>query len=116
MKRINFKINTERIEKQYWIDRLGNTHKFKGDLSKEYASFHSEIARTIYPDSNRPKDILMDLGWVMIGSVVYSIPIIHKKPTKLQIDKLIELDLYKRLHILHNSHYINFDEDYLKLV
>lgn len=58
----------------------------------------------------------MDLGWVMIGSVVYSIPIIHKNPTKLQINKLIKLDLYKSLHILHNSHYINFDEDYLKLL
>lgn len=70
-KRYNIKNNKERQQKEFWIDRSGKIHRFKGDLSKEYASIHSEIAAQLYPESNRPTDILTNLGWVMVGSTVY---------------------------------------------
>ena len=96
-KKYNIEINKERRQKQYWIDRLGEIHKFEGDLSLEYTSLHNEIAAQFYPESNRPTDILMDLGWVMVGSVVHPRPIIHKEPSQAQINKLFELDLYQWL-------------------
>ena len=110
-KKYNIETNKERKQKEYWIDRSGKIHKFKGDLSKEYASLHSEIATQLYPESNRPTDILMNLGWVMVGSTVYSHPIIHKAPSQAQINKLYELDLYKWLTFQHNGYYIKYDEN-----
>lgn len=110
-KKYNIEINKERKQKEYWIDRSGTIHKFIGDLSKEYASLHSEIATQLYPESNRPTDILMNLGWVMVGSTVYSHPIIHKKPSQSQINKLDELGLYKWLTFQHNGYYIKYDEN-----
>lgn len=106
----NIKHNKERIDQEYWIDRQGKIHKYTGDLNADIISMHSEIAHRFYPESNRPKDILMNLGWVMIGSVVYTIPIIHKKPTQSQLNTLNDLGLYKRLHFLHNGSYINFEK------
>lgn len=110
-KKYNIERNKERKQKEYWIDRSGKTHKFKGDLSEEYASFHGEIASQLYPESNRPTDILMNLGWVMVGSTVYSHPIIHKAPSQAQINKLYELDLYKWLTFQHNGYYINYNDN-----
>lgn len=104
------KKNIERKKKEYWIDTSGNIHRFKGDLKGEYTSFHSEIARQIHPDSTRPGDILMNLGWIMVGSTVYSCPIINKEPTQSQIDVLFDLDLYKYLLILDNNYYVNFKQ------
>ena len=34
-KKYNIETNKERKQKEYWIDRSGKIHKFKGDLSKE---------------------------------------------------------------------------------
>jgi hypothetical protein len=109
-KEFNLKHNTKRQEKEYWIDRLGKLHKFNGDLTEEYTSFHYEIAALLYPESNRPTDILMYLGWIMVGSTVYSHPIINKKPTQAQINKLHSLDLYKRLTFLHDNFYVPYEK------
>lgn len=110
MKQFNLKHNTERQKNEYWIDRLGKIHRFNGDLSEEYASLHSEIAGLLYPESNRPTDILMNLGWIMVGSTVYSHPIIHKKPTQAQINACYDLNLYKRLTFLHDGYYVPYDK------
>lgn len=110
-KKYNIETNKERKHKEYWIDRSGKIHKFKGDLNQEYASLHSEIASQLYPESNKPTDTLMNLGWVMIGSTVYSHPIIHKKPSQAQINKLDELGLYKWLTFQHNGFYIKYDDN-----
>lgn len=110
-RKFNIKINKERKEKEYWIDTSGKIHKFKGDLTEEYPSLHSAIASQFYPDSNKPTDILMNLGWVMIGSTVYSHPIIHKKPSQAQINKLYDLGLYKHLTFEHNGFYIKYDDN-----
>lgn len=97
----------DRKKEQYWIDTVGKCHKFKGD-DKDVISIHYEIAKSIYPDSDKPDDVLMNLGWILVGSSVYSCPIIHKKPTQAQINKLYALDLYDRLCFLHNNSYPNF--------
>lgn len=110
-KKYNIKNNKERKTKEFWIDRSGNIHKFKGDLTQEYASLHSEIASKLHPDSNRPTDILMGLGWIMIGSTVYSHPICHKKPSQAQINQLFEIGLYEKLTFLHNGYYENYDKN-----
>lgn len=102
--------NKKRIEYQYWIDRAGKVHKFNGDLTCTYVSLHSEIASELYPESNRPTDILMNLGWIMVGSTVYSHPIIHKKPSQAQINKLDELELYDSLTFQYNGYYIPYNK------
>ena len=42
-KEYNIKTNTERVDKEYWIDTEGHIHKFNGDLSEEYVSLHYVI-------------------------------------------------------------------------
>jgi len=114
-KKYKIETNKKRKEKEYWIDRSGKIHMFKGDLSQEYASFHREIATQLYPESNKPTDILMNLGWIMVGGTVYSDPIIHKAPSQAQINKLDELDLYKHLTFLHNGYYISYKKYWFTL-
>lgn len=109
-KEFNIEHNTKRVDSEFWIDRTGKCHKFTGDLSEQYTSFHSEIAQNLYPDSNRPTDILMGLGWILVGSTVYHHPIIDKKPSQAQINKLSELDLYKTLTILDNGYYVYYSD------
>lgn len=92
---------------QYFIDTFGKCHKYKGN-DKDIVSIHYAIAKQIYPDAKNPDDVLMNLGWVMIGSSVYSTPIIHKKPTQDQINKLQDLGLLDRLCFLHNNSYPNY--------
>lgn len=102
----------DRLDKQYYIDRSGKIHKL--DINNidykidDIVSFHYEIAKQIYPDVKSPDDVLMNLGWVMVGSCVYSIPIIHKKPTQAQLNKLDKLGLYDRLCFLHDGYYPNY--------
>lgn len=115
-RKYNIEINKERVENEYWIDRLGKIHKFEGDLGLEYSSFHSEIASMLYPDSNRPTDILMDLGWIMVGSTVYVNPIIHGIPNQAQINKLDKIGLYEYLSFKHQGHYINFEKNQKLLI
>lgn len=109
-KQMNYNHNKARVKKEYWIDRQGKIHLFKGDLTKEYPSFHSEIASLLYPDSNRPTDILMDYGWIMVGSTVYNNPIIHSEPSQAQMNKLHDLDLFQKLLILNKSRYVKYSE------
>lgn len=103
-----YKDNKERQERQYFIDREGNVHKYMGDLNDEIISMHSRIAQSFFQESNNPEEVLRKLGWILVGSTVYHVPIISKKPTQAQINRLFELDLYERLTILHNGYYINY--------
>lgn len=107
----NLNRNTKRVDQEYWIDRKGKLHKFTGDLTCQYASFHAEIARQLFPNSNRATDILTNWGWITIGSSVYSTPIIDKKPTSAQIKRLESLNLYESLTISHEGYYIPYDEN-----
>jgi hypothetical protein len=104
------KRHENRRKEQYWIDTVGKIHRYKGKDIEDVVSIHGTIARELYPDSNRPTDVLMNLGWIMMGSTVYSHPIIHKEPTQSQINKLDKLNEYKRLCILENDFYVNYDK------
>ena len=111
--KVNFEHNMERIDVQFWIDRQGIIHKYEGDMYKEVTSFHYEIASNLFPDikyPDSPDDFLMKLGCVLVGSTVYSTPIIHKRPTRAQIKTLDELDLYDRLCFPHDGYMVNFDK------
>jgi hypothetical protein len=106
-----FKYNSERKEKEYFIDPLGNIIKCNGDLNGTIYSFHNEIALQLYPDTKEyPKDVLMKLGYIMVGSVVYNIPIIHTKPTQAQINILYDLNLYNKLCFLYKGYYENYEK------
>lgn len=109
-KKFNIKHNKSRIDKQYYIDRYGKVHKYKGDLSDEIVSIHYRIAKSIYPDSDNPDDVLLGLGWIMVGSSCYHQPIIHRRATQSQINTLDKLDLYTQLTFLHEKHYINYEK------
>jgi hypothetical protein len=107
---LNVKYYKERLEKEFWIDRFGKVYKFKGELKDHITSFHAEIAYDLFPGLRDSKTYLMDLGWVMVGSVVYNCPIIHKKPTQSQINTLFDLGLYSRLCLLNNGFYENYEK------
>ena len=47
----------------------------------------------------------MAKGWILVGSSCYGHPIIHKEPTRVQISKLKELELYDKLCILQDDMY-----------
>lgn len=96
-----------RKENQYFIDTIGKVHKFKGD-DEDIISIHYEIAHKLYPNSERPDDLLMKLGWIMVGSSCYHQPIIHCKPTNAQLNKLFDLKLYDKLCFLYKGEYPNF--------
>lgn len=100
-------MNNKRNQSKYWIDTTGKCHKFKGN-SDDIISIHYQIAKKIYPESDNPDDVLMNLGWVMVGSSCYHCPIIHKNPTQSQINTLNDLDLFDRLCFLHNGYYENY--------
>jgi len=54
----------------------------------------------------------MKLGWVLVGSSVYTHPITHKKISQKQIDTLFDLGLYSRLTILDSQHYVKYEDKY----
>jgi len=98
MESINIKINKERKKTQFFIDRNGKKKTFKGDLKKEVISMHSYIAAQYFPDLDYPKDyILKKLGWILVGSTVYSCPITYRKPSEKQIETLKKLKIFHRL-------------------
>jgi len=105
--------NNERHEnrkkEQYFIDTNGKCHKFKGN-AEDVVSIHYQIAIKLYPDTRRPDDILMNLGWILMGSSVYSAPIIHKEPTQSQINKLDSLGEFRRLTILKDGFYVLYSK------
>ena len=99
------------VDKQFWIDPYGKTHKYVGDLSIDIISFHYEIAHNLFPDISNPCRYLENLGWILIGSTVYHSPIINKRPTQSQINSLDQLGLLDKLCILDNGYYINYMEN-----
>lgn len=105
----------ERIKKQYFIDPLGKVHKYKGNV-QEVISYHYLIGKQIFPEQIFPDDKLMELGWIMAGSSCYHRPIIHRKPTQAQLNKLDELGILEYLEILeylaviHNGKCYNYNE------
>lgn len=106
----NIERNTKRVETQYWIDRIGHVHKYKGEVDIDIVSLHSEIAWQLFPDLNDPKTKLVKNGWIQVGSVVFACPIISKKPSQSQINTLDRLGLYDKLLINYNDKYINYDK------
>jgi len=109
-KKYNLEYNRERKRKEFWIDTNGKTHKLKGDLTKEITSIHYQIAKSLFPELEYPDDHLMKLGWILVGSSVYSCPIINAKPTRKQLNKLFELELYTRLCFKYKESYPNYDK------
>lgn len=105
-----FDNNSKRIKKEYFINPLGKVIKFKGDLYEEYVSLHYEIAEECFPDMKNPEDYMMNTGWVLIGSSVYSHPIIHIEPTQAQLNTLDKLGLLDRLTILKGKYYEKYME------
>jgi len=111
---VTYNINLERVKKQYYIDRLGNIHKYNGKLDGEIlSSIHDKIAEKYYPDHDRPRDMLDKLGWITIGSTVYGKPIIYIQPNQAQINKLSDLGLYDYLLILNGDYFISYKKEYL---
>lgn len=105
--------NLENIEKQFFIDRQGKIIKLDTtnfEIDDDYVSIHYEIANQVLPHAKDAKKQLMDWGWIMIGSSVYSAPIIDKKPTELQVQTLINIGKYDRFCILQKGYYINYNE------
>ena len=98
-------MNTERVDKQYYIDRKGNVVKYDGPLDEEIVSIHYMIAQSIYPDQRDPERILLRLGWVLVGSTVYCQPIAHKKPSQKQLDTLFDLGMIDRIGVLKDGFY-----------
>ena len=96
------------VDKQFWIDTYGKIYKYTGDLSVYIVSFHSEIANELFPDVPNPGRYIEKLGWILVGSTVYSSPIITKKPTQSQINVLDQLGLLNKLCILDNGYYVNY--------
>jgi len=103
--------NIERCNSQYWIDRSGKIHKYKGSLNRECVSIHYEIVNTLFPDVPHAKQYVEKLGWCMVGSTVYSTPIIEIKPSQAQINTLDKLGLYDRLCIPYEGYMINYKEN-----
>ena len=110
------KYNKERKQSQFFIDRSGKVRRYKGPLAKEIISMHYEISKGLYPELDYPDDYLMECGWIMVGSSVYHSPISHKKPTKSQIKKMEELDLFKSLTFKYTkkgetqSYYVSYEK------
>ena len=102
--------NTNRQKNEFFIDRYGKVIKYTGDLDRDICSIHSEIASQIYPDAKYPSDVLMKRGWVMVGSSVYSTPIINIKPTQSQLNTIDKLGLYDRLHFSHEGFYVSWQK------
>lgn len=100
--------NLKRVEKEYWIDTYGLIHKFKGDLDQDYVSLHCEIVSDLFPNELRPEKYVEDLGWIKVGSTVYSCPVAEKEPTQDQVNTLLDLGLLNRLEINRGGYYIKF--------
>ena len=102
--------NLKRVSKEFYIDRLGNVHKYKGSLKDDIISMHYHIAHKLFPKLDYPDDHVMKLGWILCGSTVYHCPIIHIKPTVAQIQKLRDLDLYMKLCFLYIDTYASYNK------
>ena len=109
----------ERINAQYYIDRLGKKIKYKKMYNpripiEDIISIHAEIARALFPNITYPKDpeeyIMNTLGWILVGSTCYRWPITHEEPSNKQIKVIIKLHLMEKLSILIEGNYVNYHE------
>lgn len=103
MKEYEYKIEKERVEKEYFIDPNGKIHKWKGSLKElhEWCSTHALIAHTITGiESGAAKDYLVKLNWLMVGSACGNFLQIENEPTQAQINTLFDLGYH---HICTNS-------------
>ena len=73
------------------LDRRGNIHYYK-DKGSQPVSKHEEIAKTILKEEERPLDLLINQGWIVLGSK-FKGPYSAKKPTQSQINKLFDLGI-----------------------
>lgn len=73
------------------LDLEGKLHYYKGD-NPHHISYHYEIAHEILPKANKPLDILMKQGWVIIGSHFLG-PYSAKEPNQAQINTLFDLGI-----------------------
>ena len=98
MKKCELNILKERRDTEYYIDTEGNVHKWKRTLNElsYYTSTHYAIAKTFYPESDYPEDILYNLNWIAIGSAASIGNRIKSEPTQAQINTLFDLG-YKRI-------------------
>lgn len=84
-------------KEQFFIDRNGKKITFNGN-EEEIISIHYAIAKQCFPDMEYPDDyVTKKLGWVLVGSSVYSCPVIYRKPTEKQIKTLKKLGIFHRL-------------------
>lgn len=102
-KEYNIKTNTERVDNEYWIDTEGHIHKFNGDLSEEYVSLHYVIVYNLFPNNPNPEKYVESIGWIKVGSTIYSGPITYVAPNESQINTLYDLGLLKKLEIENNG-------------
>lgn len=105
MESINYKLNLERAEKQFIIDRKGKVIKFNGDLNSNIVSFHSEIAAQIIKNIQFPLDFLVQKGFIIVGSLFIKLPNTEKEITNLQYQKLKQLG-FKRYLVNGKLNYI----------
>ena len=56
-----------------------------------FSSTYYAIAKTIYPNSEYPEDILYNLNWVVMGSTAGNSKRIKSEPSQSQINALYEL-------------------------
>ena len=105
--------NTERREKEYFIDRKGKIYKYDGDLTETIISMHLEIACQILGRNNHrsPDDALLNMGWCLVGSTCYHNPYLTREPSQAQINTLDKLGLLKRLCIVVGGYHKNYLEE-----
>ena len=77
--------------KECLLDRNGYIHNYNYE-NGEPISVHHEIAQLILPNEEYPLDVLIDRGWVVLGSrfkSAYS----GKSPNNLQRNTLYDLNI-----------------------
>ena len=103
----------DRIDTQFFIDRDGAIHRYTGDLKDSVVSMHCRIASDLFPDIDYADDhVTKKLGWVLVGSTVYSTPLCYRKPTAAQMKTLADLgDWYvSRLIFPYKGSMIKYDQ------
>ena len=103
MEKYEYKLEKERVEKEYFIDTNGKIHKWKGSLKElhEYCSTHWLIASKIMGNESRNvDDCLFNLGWIKVGSACGNFLQIKNEPTQAQINTLFDLDYH---HIMTDN-------------
>ena len=112
----NRQYNLDRVAKQFFIDRDGIIQKYTGDLKDTVISMHYRIASDLFSDITYPQSpddhVTEKLGWVLVGSSVYTTPICYRRPTAAQLKTLQDLgDWYiKGLCFPYKDNMVSFDK------